>query len=45
MASSSTLMLSLSFGKVQQEYDIRMQRVMQRLKDVNLKLNWAKCQN
>ena len=31
-------------GKDQQEHDRRMQRVLQRLKDINLKLNWPKCQ-
>ena len=31
----------LVFGRDQQEHDIRMQRVLQRLKDANLKLNCA----
>ena len=34
----------LVFGKDQQEHDIRMKMMLQRLNDANLKLNWAKCQ-
>jgi hypothetical protein len=34
----------LVFGKDQQEHDMRIKTVFQRLHDANLKLNWAKCQ-
>ena len=34
----------LIFGKDQSEHDRRMESVLRRLSEVNIKLNWAKCQ-
>ena len=34
----------LIFGKDQEEQDKRMEQVLQRLSNANLKLNWTKCQ-